>query len=366
MATRSRSNNSEQASKATRQQPEKSAKRSRARQGSASKLPERAEHPFSSSQTILPGKLPNLLKESELADATTQEKIEYLSLLERYILSQEQEQLKDLASFSRAAWKVLETAAEFKWNWHLDLICEYLTLARDRIVRRFIFNVPPQTTKSRLVTVFYPAWTWTSLPGRRFMAISYSGGQDGLSTLHSLERRRVMTAEWFQKTFSGRVDFIRKGETEFENAAGGRMTSTSTDGTITGKGAHDIIMDDLINPKQAESDAERKKAIKCLDEVIPSRLSDQVTGVMIVVEQRTLRVPKILALLIPEILSDLVLAGRNSSLLPLLLGKRGGRREEDARNAETSRNRNLAQGGTPEDGSSSFGWSVCAIGPSHR
>jgi len=54
-----------------------------------------------------------------------------------------------------------------------------------------------------------------------------------------------------------------------------------------------------------------------------------------------LRVPKILAFLIPEILSDLVLAGR-SSLLPPLLGKREGRREEDAGNAETPRNRNLA------------------------
>src|SRR5215469_12906489 len=39
-----------------------------------------------------------------------------------------------------------------------------------------------------------------------------------------------------------------------------------------------------------------------------------------------LGVPKILAFLIPEILSDLVLAGRNSSLLPSLLGKREGRR----------------------------------------
>src|SRR5262252_1209630 len=79
-----------------------------------------------------------------------------------------------------------------------------------------------------------------------------------------------------------------------------------------------------------------------------------------------LRVPKILAFLIPEILSEPVLAGRNSSLLPLLLGKREGRREEDARNAETSRNRNLDQGRASEDGSGSFGGSVCAIDPSHR
>src|SRR5215469_1219583 len=69
---------------------------------------------------------------------------------------------------------------------------------------------------------------------------------------------------------------------------------------------------------------------------------------------------------VPEILSDLVLGGRNSSLLPSLLGKRGGRREEDAGNAETPRNRNLAQGRASENGSGSFGGGVCAIGPSYR
>src|SRR6516162_3987643 len=50
-------------------------------------------------------------------------------------------------------------------------------------------------------------------------------------------------------------------------------------------------------------------------------------------DKNPVRVPKILAFLIPEILSDLVLGGRNSSLLPSLLGKREGRREEDAGNA---------------------------------
>ena len=79
-----------------------------------------------------------------------------------------------------------------------------------------------------------------------------------------------------------------------------------------------------------------------------------------------MRVPEILAHLVPEILSDLVLAGANSSLRPPMLGQQAGRKEEDARNVETPRSRNLAQGGAREDGSGPFGWGVGPIRPSHR
>lgn len=116
------------------------------------------------------------------------------------------------------------------------------------------------------------------------MSLSYSGA---LSTLHSRERRSVLESEWYQHTFPGKVVFTRRDEAEYEIEGGGRMTATSTAGSITGKGVHDIIMDDLVNPEQAESEAERKKSIRVIDQTLPSRLSDQITGVMIVVEQRT-------------------------------------------------------------------------------
>jgi predicted phage terminase large subunit-like protein len=233
--------------------------------------------------------LPNLLSESELALATPEEQAEYLSLLERLELAHEQEQLSDLASFSRAAWKVLEPSTPLIWNWHLDLICEYLTLARDRVIRRLIINVPPQTSKSRFVTTFYPCWTWVTVPSRRFMAVSYSGGPSGLSTQHSIDRRRILQSEWFQQTFPDRVKFAddQNQKQQYENLAGGRMIATSTGGTATGKGVHDIILDDLINPKEADSEAERTAATNFLDTTIRTRLSDQITGVIIIVEQRT-------------------------------------------------------------------------------
>jgi predicted phage terminase large subunit-like protein len=196
---------------------------------------------------------------------------------------------RDLAAFSKEAWKVVEPHTPMLWNWHLDLICEYLMLAKLRHIRRLIINVPPQTTKSRTATIFFPAWCWVTEPQLRFMCVSYSGGSNGLSTQHSAERRELLESRWYQSWFPGSVQFSRdqNQKTEYKNVKRGRMVATSTNGTATGKSSDFIILDDLINPKQADSDSERKSAIAFVDKTLRSRLSNQIIGVIIIVEQRT-------------------------------------------------------------------------------
>ena len=175
------------------------------------------------------------------------------------------------------------------WNWHLDLICEYLALAKARKIRRLIFSVPPQSTKSRLVTIAFPCWAWLDSPHMRFMCVSYSGGSAGLSTQHSTDRRRVLESWWYQQSFPQRVRFAtdQNQKMQYENTAGGRMIATSTTGRATGFSADVIICDDLINPKEAHSDVERRAAMDFLDGTLRTRLSNQQTGVIIIVEQRT-------------------------------------------------------------------------------
>ncbi len=41
-----------------------------------------------------------------------------------------------LKSFVEHAWPTLEPVAPLQWNWHLDLICEYLTAVRDNKFRK--------------------------------------------------------------------------------------------------------------------------------------------------------------------------------------------------------------------------------------
>lgn len=87
-----------------------------------------------------------------------------------------------LANFVGEAWTILEPVAEMQWNWHLTLICEYLTLIQQNQFKNavgeckegIIFNVPPRIMKSLLISVFFPAWAWTLDPSRRFLFASYS------------------------------------------------------------------------------------------------------------------------------------------------------------------------------------------------
>lgn len=226
------------------------------------------------------------LSETDLAQATPEELAELLPKLAQFEFFQDKRRARDLVTFARAAWKRIEPGTELKWNWHLDLIAEYLQLVRAGSIRRLIINVPPQTTKSRFVTVFFPAWWWSTDPTRRFMCASYSGGATGLATLHSNERRRILDSEWFGSVAAQPFGWTQFTAQQYENDCGGRMIATSPSGTATGKGVHCIILDDLINPKQAESEADRLAAIAFIDQTLRSRLSDQITGSMIVVEQR--------------------------------------------------------------------------------
>ncbi|MGL4881376.1 MAG: hypothetical protein ACRC8K_09950, partial [Waterburya sp.] len=49
-----------------------------------------------------------------------------------------------LVEFVIAAWEVLEPETDRMWNWHHDLICEYLELVDQGKIKKIVFNIPPR------------------------------------------------------------------------------------------------------------------------------------------------------------------------------------------------------------------------------
>lgn len=200
---------------------------------------------------------------------------------------------KNLADFVRGAWPILEPVTKLSWSWHLDLICEHLTLVRDNKfrdvfgegVQGMIVNVPPRTMKSLLITVFFPAWVWLTQPARRFMSVSYS---KDLATQHSVLRRNVMTSTWYQGFWRDRFKFAKDQnlKTQYENNERGTMFSTAMHATATGLGGDILIFDDPLNPDQALSETERESVNTRFDNTFRTRLNDYRKGIMIVVMQR--------------------------------------------------------------------------------
>lgn len=210
------------------------------------------------------------------------------------VLHEEQSRFSDnLAEFVREAWPILEPITPLRWNWHLDLICEYLTLIKDKKLKEkfgpecegVIFNVPPRTMKSLLISVFFPVWVWISDPARRWMFASYA---EKLSTQHSVLRRNVINSRWYQERWSDVFTFAKDQnlKTHYENSARGQMFSTAMRSTATGMGGDVLVFDDPLNPEQAVSEAEREGCNLKFDTTFRSRLNDPGTGTKIIIMQR--------------------------------------------------------------------------------
>jgi hypothetical protein len=63
---------------------------------------------------------------------------------------------RSLADFSCQAWPILEPKTPLGWNWHIDLVCEWLEEVTAGRVTRLLFNLPPRSMKSILVSVMWP------------------------------------------------------------------------------------------------------------------------------------------------------------------------------------------------------------------
>lgn len=191
----------------------------------------------------------------------------------------------DLRPFVQKSWDIIEPATPLLWNWHHELFLEHIEAAFRAQIKRLAVFVPPRSLKSNFVSILAPAWSWTWAPWKRMLFSSYS---QSLSTEFSVKRRRVVKDSWYQENWGNLVQLAHDQDlkTEFENKQTGKMQSTSTGGTVTGKGGDIIIMDDPMNPKMAESEAERKNANEYYSNTLVSRLNDKKTGVIVLVMQR--------------------------------------------------------------------------------
>ena len=176
------------------------------------------------------------------------------------------------------------------YNWHIEYLCNELqtvaenTIANNPKMYDLIINIPPGTTKSTICTIMFPVWCWTRAEWLRFIAGSYSAD---LSLEHAVKSRDIIRSDKFKALFPHiqiRRDRDNKGS--YSNVQNGNRTSTSVGGTITGKHAHIIIIDDPLNPKQAASPVKLKTANDWMDSTLSSRKVDKALTPTILIMQR--------------------------------------------------------------------------------
>ena len=140
---------------------------------------------------------------------------------------------RSLAEFAKQAWHVLEPAAEMKWGWCLDAICEHLEAVTDGRIRRLVMNVPPGSMKSLLTGVIWPAWEFgpKGMPDKRFLSTAHK--QD-LAIRDSMKCRRLIQSEWYQSNWPLIITSDQNQKAKFDLLATGfreAMAFTSLTGS---------------------------------------------------------------------------------------------------------------------------------------
>lgn len=188
----------------------------------------------------------------------------------------------DFGVFSRQAFMTLYPGKAFEDNWHIEAIVHGLERNLNGEASRLIINLPPRHLKSFLVSVAWPAFLLTIEPSLKIFCVSYS---DELAKTIARDFRRLMEADWYRAVFP-HVRLTKITEGEITTDQGGFRSALSVHGSITGRGADLIIIDDPCRPEEAVSDKARTAVNEWFRSTLLSRRDDKRRSGLIVVMQR--------------------------------------------------------------------------------
>ena len=173
------------------------------------------------------------------------------------------------SEFVKQSWNVIEPFTEYKHNWHIDLICEYLEAVELGQINRLLINIPPRYMKSILITVNYPIWCWIKKPHKRFISLSYSAN---ISMKHNMNRRDIIQSSWYQDNWKNKFSLADdlNTKTKFGNNYQGFMFATSIGGTITGEGGDCLLAGTMVETNKGRKDI--RKLVELMDTILPYKV----------------------------------------------------------------------------------------------
>lgn len=191
---------------------------------------------------------------------------------------------QDLSVFVQKAFRTLEPGTTYRHNWHVDhLSWQLMRVARGEI-RRLIINVPARSMKSITVSVGFTAWLLGRDPTQRIICVSYA---DELARKLSVDCRTLIDSPWYRELFPGlQLASKRPRNMELVTTQQGYRYAAGMNGSILGRGADIIVIDDPIKATDALSEAARRSVNEAFDNTLYTRLNDKTTGAIVIIMQR--------------------------------------------------------------------------------
>ena len=188
----------------------------------------------------------------------------------------------DFRVFVEQSFGTVYPGKTFEHNWHIDAMINALEDNFRGRKRRLIINLPPRHLKSFLVSVAWPAFLLGKDPSLKIFVVSYS---EELAKPIARDFKRIVQSEWYRALFV-HVRLTKVTETEVVTDQGGFRLALSVHGSITGRGADLIIVDDPCRPAEAASDKARTAINDWFRSTLLSRQDDKRTSGFILVMQR--------------------------------------------------------------------------------
>lgn len=190
----------------------------------------------------------------------------------------------DLASFIERSFYELRPGEAFIPGQYIELLAASLEKCRRGKTKRLIVNLPPRTLKSHAASVAFSAWLHGHEPCMEIICASYA---QALADKLARDCRMLMGSAFYRGLFPKTTLSPEKSSVEdFMTTMRGSRLATSVNGSLTGRGADVIILDDVMKPTEALSETLRQNANEWYSNSLMSRLNSKERGVIIIVMQR--------------------------------------------------------------------------------
>lgn len=224
--------------------------------------------------------------------------------LEALLIQKVANKLKsNLFEFAKEFWDVIITDP-YIHNWHIEYMCDEIQLVVDKYVldrephiennkwyqgitdnikKNLLFNIPPGTSKSTILSRILNAWIWSNDDSKTVITNTVS--QTNANEFSSKSKDIIQSDKYKLYFPNVIIRYDVSAKTFYQTKKGGVRYSFSTNGSVTGKHASLLIDDDRMDVKMANSPALRKEAIEQF-KAIQTRKKDKAKTPYILMEQR--------------------------------------------------------------------------------
>jgi len=224
-------------------------------------------------------KTPKQIKDNELLATTYIDEYELIRSLTK----------ESFYIFVQEFWDTIIPEAPV-WNWHIEYLCNEAQIVCERMFKGLpkdydlVVNVSPGSTKSTILSVMLPAWVWTRKQSATIIAGSYT---KDLAMDLALKSRDIILSEKYMQVYPFvRMRQDQKAKSEFMNTKRGKRISIGVGGSIIGKHADLIIVDDPLDPQAAVSETSLKTANTWMNDTLSTRKKDKAITPTILIMQR--------------------------------------------------------------------------------